>query len=112
MVDEDDPHACSGCPFSLFSSLDRAFRAHIEAAVIHWLQTMVHTPSCGYEVKGDLIRWSVIGGHRLPTIRDDLLAAAVERNIETPDGELVSVLVDRMDPSARSMLSFALAWLQ
>jgi len=103
---------CSACPIHaliLGNKLGAAYREHVERAVIHWLQTMTHTPSCGLGVKGDLVRWQVIEGHRLPTVREDLVASASARKVETGSGELVSYLVDRLEPKTSEMLAVSLA---
>jgi hypothetical protein len=96
----------------MIAGMSAAYREHVERAVINWLETMTHTPSCGYEIKGDLVRWQVIDGHRLPTVRDDLVASAVARNVVTSEGELVSVLADKLEPQTREMLAFSLSALQ
>lgn len=103
-------HGCEACPVYMAVCLQRAYRLHVETAVVQWLQTMTHTPSCGYEVKGDLIRWQIIQGHRLPTVRDDLIEKATTRCIESKDGrELIAILADMLEPKAREMLAVSLA---
>jgi len=103
---------CSDCPLRYAEGVGAAYRAHVEAAVINWLHTMTHTPSCGVAVKGDLVRWQVIESHRLPTVREDLVALAAARNIITGGRELVSFLVDLMEPRTREMLAFSLSVTQ
>jgi len=103
---------CSDCPLRYAEGVGAAYRAHVEAAVINWLHTMTHTPSCGVAVKGDLVRWQVIEGHKLPTVREDLVALAAARNIITGGRELVSFLVDLMEPRTREMLAFSLSVTQ
>jgi len=115
MADEHKQCAhCSSCPScaAFLKSFVGAVRHHTETAIVQWLQTMAHTPSCGYETKGDLVRWQVIDGHRLPTVRDDMIDMASERKIEAHGVELVAFLANAMEPRTREMLAFSLAALQ
>lgn len=108
----DDASQCGSCPVHLYNTLSIGLRLHTEAAVANWLATMTHTPSCGLDTKGDLVRWQVIGGHRLPTVREDLVAAATSRQIAAHGVELVAFLTNALEPRTREMLALALAVTQ
>ena len=103
---------CSACPLRYAEGVGAAYRVHVERAIINWLGTMTHTPSYGSGALGDIVRWQVIEGHRLPTVREDLVALAAARSITTGGGELVSFLADLMEPRTREMLAFSLAAAQ
>jgi len=110
---DDDDKACGECCCCVTHILAHGLREHLERAVVHWLQTATHDPACGFNVKGDLVRWVQMEGRLLPTVRSDLVASASARKVELKDGrELVGYLVDALDGPTSTLLAVSLAGLQ
>jgi hypothetical protein len=93
----------------------------LHAALSMWLQRpeAQHEPPPG-GAKGQLARWAEFDGLRLPTIRRDLVGAALDGTITIPtrtedgpgESELVCFLVDKLDTDARRWLLDAFAKME
>ena len=86
-------------------------RSDLRPQIVWWLlRHGSHQPACGFEQRGDLVRWKecpVNGGPpaRMPTVRVDFLQLAVSGKIEIKGTELVKWLGTKLSPNARSYLN-------
>lgn len=78
----------------------------LHAALAMWFERpeAQHEPRVSEGVKGDLTRWTVIDGLRLPTVRRDLVGDVQAGRIQYQGKELVCHLADNLSDASKKWL--------